>query len=82
MLRWPAPRVHCRDLVESRTSALMTGNELWIERAFSVTRYTNVDFRGLGQNRLLRVVIAVVLYKFLFDLTDGGSWLVDVHASS
>ena len=22
------------------------------------------------------------LYKFLFDLTDGGSWLVDVHASS
>ena len=22
------------------------------------------------------------LYKFLFDLTDGGNWLVDVHASS
>ena len=22
------------------------------------------------------------VYKFLFDLTDGGSWLVDVHASS
>ncbi len=21
-------------------------------------------------------------YKFLFDLTDGGNWLVDVHASS
>ena len=23
-----------------------------------------------------------LVYKFLFDLTDGGSWLVDVHASS
>jgi hypothetical protein len=22
------------------------------------------------------------VYKFLFDLTDGGNWLVDVHASS
>jgi hypothetical protein len=22
------------------------------------------------------------LYKFLFDLTGGGNWLVDVHASS
>jgi len=22
------------------------------------------------------------LYKFLFDLTDDGNWLVDVHASS
>jgi hypothetical protein len=22
------------------------------------------------------------MYKFLFDLTDGGNWLVDVHASS
>ena len=22
------------------------------------------------------------LYKFPFDLTDGGNWLVDVHASS
>jgi hypothetical protein len=21
-------------------------------------------------------------YKFLFDLTGGGNWLVDVHASS
>ena len=21
------------------------------------------------------------MYKFLFDLTDGGNWLVDVHAS-
>jgi hypothetical protein len=22
------------------------------------------------------------VYKFLFDLTGGGNWLVDVHASS
>ena len=22
------------------------------------------------------------MYKFVFDLTDGGNWLVDVHASS
>jgi len=22
------------------------------------------------------------MYKFLFDLTDDGNWLVDVHASS
>jgi hypothetical protein len=22
------------------------------------------------------------VYKFLFDLTDGGNWLVDAHASS
>jgi len=22
------------------------------------------------------------VYKFLFDLTDGGNWLVDVHATS
>jgi hypothetical protein len=25
---------------------------------------------------------AVQVYKFLFDLTDGGNWLVGVHASS
>jgi hypothetical protein len=24
----------------------------------------------------------IYMYKFLFDLTDGGNWLVDVHASS
>jgi hypothetical protein len=27
-------------------------------------------------------VMVNYMYKFLFDLTDGGSWLVDVHASS
>jgi hypothetical protein len=27
-------------------------------------------------------VLTAQLYKFLFDLTDGGNWLVDVHASS
>jgi hypothetical protein len=26
--------------------------------------------------------ISLELYKFLFDLTDGGNWLFDVHASS
>ena len=25
---------------------------------------------------------SAAMYKFVFDLTDGGNWLVDVHASS
>jgi hypothetical protein len=36
----------------------------------------NQSHNGSGCSQLIE------LYKFLFDLTDGGNWLVDVHASS
>jgi len=31
---------------------------------------------------LQRRMLEDMVYKFLFDLTDGGNWLVDVQASS
>jgi hypothetical protein len=37
------------------------------------------DFKNRKE---LEAWLRTQLYKFLFDLTDGGNWLVDVHASS
>jgi len=44
-------------------------------------------YRGAARRRLLALDghgqgRDSQLYKFVFDLTDGGNWLVDVHASS
>jgi hypothetical protein len=39
-------------------------------------RYWELDETGQPTQKIIE------LYKFLFDLTDGGNWLVDVHASS
>ena len=36
---------------------------------------------GKGPVTNVRNLKSPYLYKFLFDLTDGGNWLVDVHAS-
>jgi diguanylate cyclase (GGDEF)-like protein len=33
-------------------------------------------------DRIVTLLSEPYVYKFLFDLTDGGNWLVDVHASS
>ena len=42
-----------------------------------LSQYTKVEIVSRDRCGLYAEV-----YKFLFDLTDGGNWLVDVHASS
>jgi hypothetical protein len=37
---------------------------------------------AIGHFNVSDLVALKALYKFLFDLTGGGNWLVDVHASS
>ena len=56
-----AARIHRHDLlVEAREAALVTGDQLGIERSFPVTRDFDVDLRRLGQHGLLRIAIAVI----------------------
>src|SRR5271156_2925371 len=54
-------RIHRHDLlVEPRKPALIARNQLRIERPLPVTGNAQIELRGLGQNRLLRITVAAV----------------------
>ena len=56
-----AARVHRDDLlVEAGKPALIARNQLRIERPLPVARNAQIELRGLGQHRLLRIAVAAV----------------------
>jgi hypothetical protein len=67
-MRWPlnlprghAARIHRHDLlVEAGEAALITGDQLRIERPFPIAGNPDVELRGLRQNGLLRMPVAMV----------------------
>jgi len=57
-----AARIHRHDpVVEAGKPPLVALDQLRIEGSFSIARNADVDLRRLGQNRLLRIAVAVVL---------------------
>ena len=56
-----AAGVHRDDLlVEPRKPPLIAGDQLRIKRAFAVAGNPEIELRGLGQHRLLRIAVAAV----------------------
>src|ERR1039457_313802 len=51
------------------------GQRCWVHKTANV-------LNKLPKSQQSKAKKALQVYKFLFDLTDGGNWLVDVHASS
>src|SRR6187402_2443977 len=59
--RGHAARIHRHDLlVEAGEAALIPGDQLRIERPFPIAWNPDVELRGLCQNRLLRMPVAMV----------------------
>ena len=58
-----AARIHRHDLlVEARKPALMARDQLWIEHTLPVTRNAQIELRGLGQHRLLRIALRLLRF--------------------